>query len=120
MRRRSRLGRTAGEFVQIVLPFYGEQILLARVAVFAAGHHVGLAGRPAASQWHHVIHCQFPRGNLSPAIMAYTAAPQVLPPLALTQFAGLRLFPAQMAFFRQCVARHEGTVIGWGGVPWET
>ena len=87
------------EASQVILPFQGQQVFLAVIAIFAAGNHVGFGGAAAPGKRNHVVHRQLPRREPVTAIVADTGAPPVFPPLCPAKF--LRLVPlAAQLFFR--------------------
>jgi hypothetical protein len=84
------------QVVQVLLPFYGEQVLFFIVAILAGRHTVAPCTLTPPDKRYDVIESQLLGWDLCPAVIAPARSNAAFPPLALAQLASLVPFPADL------------------------
>jgi hypothetical protein len=86
------------QVVQVLLPFYGKQVLFFIVAILAGRYAVAPCALTPAGKRYDVIKGQLLGWDLCPAVIALARSNAAFPPLTLAQLASLVPFPADLFF----------------------
>jgi hypothetical protein len=83
--------------LKVRLPFHGKKVFFFIVALFANRDYVSLGGLAATYNRNDMVHGQFRRREMAPAIMALAPGQTLVPPAGFAQGPGL--FPLSFYFF---------------------
>ena len=94
--------------LQILLPFYGKQLLFGRVALLTARYHIAPSAFATPGYRHNVIHGQFFRQAWPAAIVAHSFGQTAFPPLRSSKLPSFVTRPFQIFFVHIIGERPDG------------
>jgi len=86
-----------GQGLEILVPFYRQQVFLLVITILAGSNDISLRTSASPDEGDHVIHGQLIPAHLLVAIIANTLLDFIAPPVRVSHAAGLFLFPLYVA-----------------------